>query len=734
MSDATRSFFEQTAFQRIQGGFGGNGPAEGFDSLRLAVERIRLRGYRRVLWQRHLWVKTGQYPAQGLAIPHEEIDIACMGLDHLAEEKRFYRSDAQAREISDRIGNLEKHGPEDRDGRFEHLKNLFSLSGIEADFLTLCIAPEIDPRFRRLYGYLHDDVAFCGPTPWLAKTLFEWQDGVRLTSNAALIRWLLAYPGLNEEQPWSAMARWMADPRIVAYLLGSDDFPPSLQTAAQWIESEEHPAFEPAAVEPLRNFLAPLRRSVLGREPRAAQLIGAEGVGRKTWTAWISGEKGLKLLCLDAPQLLATETKEAKQVDGGVRERIVRAEREALLHECILYWNQADKTAPEVWRQLSFAAPVQLFGVEQPIRMPSNVPHADLIPFALPTPEQALTLWQRLLPQVRDDFDVPELVERFTLTPAEIKAVAGKAEQGREELWTACRDFSRGRLGKLATLLPCPFTWEDIVLPADTARHLREIASHAVHRSTVYNAWGFGKKRPLGRGVSALFAGYSGTGKTMAAQVLAAEMGVVLFRIDLASVVSKYVGETEKNLREIFDEAERLNAVIFFDEADALFGRRTEVKDAHDRYANIEVNYLLQRMESYEGLAILATNRKGDIDSAFLRRLRFIVEFPMPGVKERAAIWRLALPEQATDGTALLGEINFDLLARRLEITGASIKDIALGAAFLACGEGRKIGMEHLIQAARRELAKHGRLISKEEFGGDRTKQANERKPLTKGM
>jgi SpoVK/Ycf46/Vps4 family AAA+-type ATPase len=306
---------------------------------------------------------------------------------------------------------------------------------------------------------------------------------------------------------------------------------------------------------------------------------------------------------------------------------------------------------------------------------------------------------------------IQALAERFTLTPAEIRTLAPKAAEGRETLWTACRSLSQGRLGRLATMLPCPFGWEDIVLPKDTKDHLKEIAAQTAHRTKVYDEWGFGRQRPLGRGITALFAGPSGTGKTMAAQVLAAEMGVVLYRIDLASVVSKYVGETEKNLRRIFDEAERLNAVLFFDEADALFGKRTQVKDAHDRYANIEVNYLLQRMESYEGLAILATNRKGDIDSAFLRRLRFIVEFSMPGVKERSVIWRLALPEQALDGAPLLNEIDWELLARKLEITGAAIKDIALESAFLACGKGKKIGMRHISIAINREMVKHGRVM-----------------------
>jgi hypothetical protein len=706
MSKSAPLQFEQLRLHMAQDAMGVNVAPEGGDALNRALERIRLRGYRRALWQRHLWEITNRFPAQGLAIPHEEIDIACLGLDNRSEEIHFYRSNAQACELTDRIAALERQ-PTDM-SRLTALPSLFSLSQAEVDFLILCIAPEIDPGLRRLYGYLHDDIALCAATPWLAQTLFGWDATMRLTPNSALIRWLLAYPGGNEEQPWSVLARWTADPRIVGFLGGNDDLAPSLQPAAQWLTPDHEVAYEPSVVSTLRD----LWKSAGPQGPKAAQLAGIAGIGRKTWAARICAEHGQRLLCLNAAQLFSARSEETtKQTDKNVWEIIIRAEREAMLQDCALYWDQADNIASTTWTQLSFPGMLQFFGVAQPIRFPANMTHVDLVHFPLPTPQQSRLLWRQFLPDDNDGIDIPLLAERFTLTPTEIKAVAAKVKDGHQALWAACRAFSSGRLGKLATVLPCPFSWEDIVLPPDTTRHLHEIAAQAVHRSTVYDLWGFGEKRPLGRGISAMFAGPSGTGKTMAAQVLAAHMEVVLFRIDLASVVSKYVGETEKNLREIFDEAERLNAVIFFDEADALFGKRTEVKDAHDRYANIEVNYLLQRMESYDGLAILATNRKGDIDQAFLRRLRFIVDFPMPGISERTRIWQLALPEQAVDGTPLLEEIDCAGLARRLEITGASIKDIALGAAFLACDEGSKIGMNHLMTAARREMAKYGRLV-----------------------
>jgi len=730
--------------------------------LALGLERIRLRGYRRVLWQRHLWETTNQFPAQGLAIPHEEVDIACLNLDNRAEEVAFYESETGIRGLNHRIIELEDKQKQIDNGLLADLVALFSLSPIETDFLLLCVAGEIDPRLRRLYGYLHDDAAYCAATPWLAHVLFEWNYVDRIAAESSLLKWLLAYPRPSEEEPWNQMARWSADSRIFGFLTGNQAIAPSLSVAAQWLQADDELAYEPTAVDALRQLLvqeAVVKALSRGRglgegkskdidslipafsqgekaqnllrhssqaeghpgaeQVKLAQLIGAEGIGRKAWAAHLCAEQGLKVLCLDAPRTLRIEQKEGAQLtDSHVSERLIRAEREALLQGCALYWDHADQVPVEVWSEAPFKAPVQLFGVEQPLSLSHHAPYTEIIPFALPTPMQAQAIWQQVLPKGIDDFSIAALAERFTLTPAEIHKVAAKAHHGREALWAACRSFSHGRLGRLATLLPTPYSWDDIVLPKETTTHLHEIETHVAHRVTVLDQWGFGKKRPLGRGVSALFAGPSGTGKTMATQVLAASMGVVLFRIDLASVVSKYIGETEKNLRQIFDEAERLNAVLFFDEADALFGKRTEVKDAHDRYANIEVNYLLQRMESYEGLAILATNRKGDIDSAFLRRLRFIVDFPMPGVEERLAIWRLALPEQAIDGTPLLDDINWNLLASRLEISGASIKDIALGAAFLACNEGTQIEMGHIGNSARRELMKHGRMIEMGELGG----------------
>jgi SpoVK/Ycf46/Vps4 family AAA+-type ATPase len=265
-------------------------------------------------------------------------------------------------------------------------------------------------------------------------------------------------------------------------------------------------------------------------------------------------------------------------------------------------------------------------------------------------------------------------------------------------------------LDSLAQRLDPKATWDDIVLPAEETNLLYQIAEQIRRRSRVYQEWGFHKRMNRGMGISALFAGESGTGKTMAAEVIANDLQLNLYRIDLSAVVNKYIGETEKNLRRLFDAAEDGGAILFFDEADALFGKRSEVRDSHDRYANIEVNYLLQRMEAYRGLAILATNLKGSLDHAFMRRLRFIVNFPFPGVAERQVMWQKVFPqEMPREG------LEFNRLAR-LNLTGGSIHNIALNAAFLAAGAGEVVTMELVLAAARSEFRKLDRPVNEADF------------------
>ncbi len=279
-----------------------------------------------------------------------------------------------------------------------------------------------------------------------------------------------------------------------------------------------------------------------------------------------------------------------------------------------------------------------------------------------------------------------------------------------KQLWDGCLEITRPKLETMAQRIELKAGWQDLVLPADEMALLYQIAKQVRQRGKVYQEWGFHQRMNRGKGISALFAGESGTGKTMAAEVIAKDLGLHLYRIDLATVVSKYIGETEKNLRRLFDAAEDGGAILFFDEADALFGKRSEVKDARDRYANIEINYLLQRLEAYRGLAILATNKKNTIDQAFLRRLRFIVNFPFPGVAQRAKIWQQVFPKETPTE-----ELDWERLSR-FNFTGGNVHSIALNAAFMAAEAGKSVTMDFVLSAARMEFKKLDKLVNEADF------------------
>jgi SpoVK/Ycf46/Vps4 family AAA+-type ATPase len=321
--------------------------------------------------------------------------------------------------------------------------------------------------------------------------------------------------------------------------------------------------------------------------------------------------------------------------------------------------------------------------------------------------------------------DLAALATKFKFTGGQIQDAATMARNlaclrdaktariNTHDLYEACRLHSNQKLSALARKITPKYQWGDIVLPADRLEQLREICNHVKYRERVYGEWGFDRKLSLGKGLSVLFAGPSGTGKTMAAEIIAGALGLELYKIDISMVVSKYIGETEKNLSRIFVEAETSNAILFFDEADALFGKRSEVKDSHDRYANIEIGYLLQRMEEYEGVVILATNFRKNMDEAFVRRLHFTVEFPFPNEGDRRQIWQGIWPEDTPRHPAL----DIDFMARRFEITGGNIRNIALAAAFLAADDGNVITMNHLLHGTKREYQKMGKVVAENEFG-----------------
>ena len=408
-------------------------------------------------------------------------------------------------------------------------------------------------------------------------------------------------------------------------------------------------------------------------------------------------------------------------------------EREAILNNSIVFLECDEVSLKDPAKEQAISLFIEGIGINLIVSSRDRIPQKQRPLFTLDVPKltkaEQRAVWQDVLGHTAEELNgqVDALVSQFNLSMPAIRtagaAALNKLDRERSTspsdannfptaLWHTCRSQARPRLDDLATRIESTVTWDDLILPAAQCKMLREIAVHVKERANVYETWGFAEKSDRGLGISALFWGTSGTGKTLAAEVLANELNLDLYRIDLSSVVSKYIGETEKNLRRIFDAAETGGAILLFDEADALFGKRSEVKDSRDRYANQEVSYLLQRMEAYQGLAILTTNLKDSLDNAFNRRIRFVVKFSFPDTAERVLIWQRVFPKNTpTEG------LDFRNLAR-LNVAGGNICTIALNAAFLAAEAKEPVMMKHILQATKSEYMKLERTLTGAEVGG----------------
>ena len=621
--------------------------------------------------------------------------------------------------------------------RLDELVRLFELTSFEADALLVCLAPELDLRYERLYAYLQDDVTRKRPSVDLVLNLLCPSLEARIArrqcfdQSAPLLKHHLLhlFDDPSHQQPPLLSKYLKVDERVVSYLLDSDELDARLLPYAR-------PSVAQARLE---NLLLPAdvkrRLALLTRERRAKRegllfyFQGPYGVGKQTTAEALCRELGVGLLAVDGERLLNAE--------HLAFEMAVRlASREALLRGAALYWDGFDALLADdkrTWREVLVRELESQRGLAflagETTWEPADALHAlpfVRVEFPRPAYAERAQLWAMSLDGERGaDVDLGAIANKFRFSGGQIRDAAATArnlarwrdpEHGHvtmADLYAACRLQSNRKLATLAQKIEPHYTWDDIVLPPDRMEQLREICNYVRHRARVYDEWGFDRKLSLGKGLNILFAGPSGTGKTMAAEIIANALGLDLYKIDLSTVVSKYIGETEKNLARIFAEAETSNAILFFDEADALFGKRSEVRDSHDRYANIEISYLLQKMEEYEGVVILATNLRKNMDDAFVRRMHSTVEFPFPDEADRHRIWEKIWP----DDTPRSPDMDVDFMARRFEIAGGNIRNIALAAAFLAADDGRVVGMDHLIQATKREYQKMGKVVVDGEFG-----------------
>jgi AAA+ superfamily predicted ATPase len=635
------------------------------ETAQILLTLVRARARCLAAWMEAQWRLGQTSPDQGQAIGPGEVARLLAPDEAASAEAAFFASSGEMAALAQAA--VEAEAALDADSGWTLIRQSFGLTGAESWFLALLLAVELDPGLARVVAYLHDDGRLTHPTPWLAARLAGQHPAPFTGEN--LRRWLLAAP-LENASPGRLTTAWQADP-AAAHALAGIWQDPVLAGAATSIA--------PAQIADLP-CLHPAAKAALGAlpNPSAAELAGPPGIGKKTLAAQHAAAAGLSLLAVDLSKLTCPPA-----------EALTRTLRQAMMTGAMAYFDNADAVSEKDWAHAGTLGTKCLRGVRHPTGLAQPIILAPL-PIAA-----RLDLWRH----VSAAPPPPALIAQRH-TPAEILRLAnGQAEPKIRP------DHA------LLTSLPTPYGWYDLILPADVTAQLRAFEDQVRLRWTVYEDWGFSRLTHLGQGIAALFGGPSGTGKTMAAQVMARSLGIPLLRVDLAGVVSKYIGETEKNLRKVFDALEDSGALLFFDEADALFGNRTQVKDAHDRFANIEIDYLLQRIEQFDGVAILATNRRQDLDPAFVRRLRFVIEFLPPRPAERLALWRLALPECAPNGTKIRNKIEFDYLAERLIMTGAEIKSTVLAAAFLARAGDELIETRHIFTAAQREMAKQGQRL-----------------------
>ena len=595
------------------------------------------------------------------------------------------------------------------------LAGRFGLSAFERDTLLLTASPEFDPALAFLFAQAQGSQSKTYPTFSLALSALEdprWDvmSAHRPLRSARLIE--ISQPG---GMPLTSSAL-RADERIVNYLKGLNALDDRVAAFLQPLGATTEVSLADSQLIVAKTLIERLRDAASQSFLPVVQLTGVDSGCRLALAQVVTRALNRSLY------QMGIETLPSHIAEVETLARLWQ--RESLLLPTALYIEMENgngvstEASAALDRFLSRDMGLVFLGLrELPLRVNSS---SLTVEVKKPTAQEQFAAWARLLSAAEPESDSGPtalmLAGQFNFSLSDMREAVSMSSASsadgelHSKIWSACRDFTRPRLDSLAERLEPKATWDDLVLPDEQMALMHQIAGQVRDRHQVYEQWGFSRKMNRGFGISALFAGESGTGKTMAAEVIANDLQLNLYRIDLSAVVSKYIGETEKNLRRVFDAAERGGAILFFDEADALFGKRSEVKDSHDRYANIEINYLLQRMEAFSGLAILATNMKSALDNAFMRRLRCIVNFPFPGVKERKQIWEKALPPQTPQR-----DLDFERLAR-LNISGGIIHSIALNAAFLAAQNGQTVTMPLLLSAARVEMRKFGNSFSDAEF------------------
>ncbi|ADO69339.1 ATP-binding protein [Stigmatella aurantiaca] len=704
------------------------------DPLRAELERIDLLVRLQALRARQA---AGDDALRGLTISEEEVEalfLRPLGSPH-------WNSSPEEPELEQQAARLAEDLSQQRAAAFQTgspprlwaLLPRFGLTGFDFDVLMLALAPEVDIRYERLFAYLNDDVTRRRPGVDMALGLFCTTFEERLAARARFaptaplrrhgLLHLFAEP--PQGHPTLLGSAFKLDGRLVEWVLGSEQPDARLVAHARLVT--------PRADLRADSLPEALAARVAQPSPSGELLYlqGPSGSAPQDTAETLCAALGKRLLVLEGASLSALPEPQAEEV---VRLTL----REALLQDAVPYWRDFEAPSASEARPSGMAPLRTLENGPGWVLLSGEAPWKPeglllsrrflLLEQTYPEPRERVRLWKEALagpPQATPNADtLARLASRYRLTPGQIQHAAAKARALAFErapapghvtpadLAQACQLRTGPPRSALARRLSIQNTWEDLVLPEEQLTRLREICDQARYRELVLNEWGFDRKLSTGKGLNLLFTGPPGTGKTLTAGIMAKELGVELYQIDLSSVVSKYIGETEKHLARLFSEAEENGTALFFDEADALFGKRSEVKDSHDRYANLETSFLLQRIEAYEGMVILASNFSRNLDEAFVRRFQFIIEYSLPDERQRRRLWEGIWPPEVPRAA----DVDLGVLAHRFELSGGHIRNIALAAAFLAAASTGQVSQKHLLHATRREYQKLGRRMDEALF------------------
>ncbi len=668
------------------------------DLTGLVLKRIRLLSRRRIAWLRKIWTEVNNDHAEGFNA-HTEVDGYLADRDLPSFEKDFFESDPLMLELSVQINETERALSRVSDSRLQTISTIFGLNRLETDILQVCLSLAVDPNLGRVFAYLQDHTGRGYVTEALVARLFGYGNSIVWQADSPLKIWkLIKETSFQQGEP----AMLECDPFIKNWILGLDGIDGSLISFTHL-----QPVKQPLENWPVLKLVDDIKRMLNDDLQNRLRIFieGDQGSGRRTFASILCKRFGMSVLSLNADRI----------PDVSWTQVYMLAQRQAFLSNTALLW-YGESMPERFWPSNISSFNLQFITGEASDSIAPDEGFIDLR-LTLPTVtfEERLTLWKKHVPlsAVWPKAEMEEMVLRHESTIGQIVSVGKKMTSTITETYEALRADSGRRLGNLASQMSCDFTFDDLVVTEYVKKGIEDFIFEATERVHFWEQPQARRLFPQGRSLIGLFTGSPGTGKTMAAQVIAASLKLDIFRIDLSTVVSKYIGESSKNIERILSRARNMNVVLLFDEADSLFGKRTDIKDAHDRYANTDTNYLLQAIESYPGIVILASNKKSNIDPGFMRRLRYVLDFPKPDAAQRIRIWRQIIRELSGEETAAGLDAQLLQLSEIIEITGAQIKQAVLSALFMARKENTTINSSHLVKGLERELSKEGKGLGK---------------------